>query len=303
MSTFAHGFNFVKNKKGMKNMKNIIKVLLFSFLSVILAACGNSSTTEEDGDGAEQASGDTLYIGMEAAYPPYNWTQSDDSNGGLPIQNSSEFANGYDVHIAQKISEATGQPVEIVKTSWDGLVPALQSDKIDLIIAGMTPTNERREAIDFTDSYYDVQFTMVMKEGSPYEDSTGISDFDGARVSGQQGTLHYDILSQLEGADVQQALKDFSSLRVALESDKIDAYVSEYPEAVSATNAIDGLTFIELEDSFTMPEGTEDYLAIGVKPGNEELLNKVNNVLAGISEEERQELMDEAIANQPSEQE
>lgn len=52
-----------------------------------------------------------------------------------------------------------------------------------------------------------------------------------------------------------------------------------------------------------MPEGTEDYLAIGVKPGNEELLNKVNNVLAGISEEERQELMDEAIANQPSEQE
>lgn len=283
-------------------MRNIMRGLLLSFLSIVLVACGNGSTTEDEAEVSETASGDIIYIGMEAAYPPYNWTQSDDSNGGLPIQNSNEFANGYDVQIAKRISEETGRPVEIVKTSWDGLVPALQSDKIDLIIAGMTPTSERREAIDFTDSYYDVKFTMVMKEGSPYENATGINDFEGARVSGQQGTLHYDILNQLEDADVQQALKDFSSLRVALQSDKIDAYVSEYPEAVSATSAIEGLTFVELEDSFTMPEGTEDYLAIGVKPGNDELLNAVNEILSGISEEERQELMDEAIANQPSEQ-
>lgn len=287
----------------MKNiMRNIMRGLLLSFLSIVLVACGNGSTTEDEAEVSETASGDIIYIGMEAAYPPYNWTQSDDSNGGLPIQNSNEFANGYDVQIAKRISEETGRPVEIVKTSWDGLVPALQSDKIDLIIAGMTPTSERREAIDFTDSYYDVKFTMVMKEGSPYENATGINDFEGARVSGQQGTLHYDILNQLEDADVQQALKDFSSLRVALQSDKIDAYVSEYPEAVSATSAIEGLTFVELEDSFTMPEGTEDYLAIGIKPGNDELLNTVNEILSGISEEERQELMDEAIANQPSEQ-
>lgn len=287
----------------MRNiMRNIMRGLLLSFLSIVLVACGNGSTTEDEAEVSETASGDIIYIGMEAAYPPYNWTQSDDSNGGLPIQNSNEFANGYDVQIAKRISEETGRPVEIVKTSWDGLVPALQSDKIDLIIAGMTPTSERREAIDFTDSYYDVKFTMVMKEGSPYENATGINDFEGARVSGQQGTLHYDILNQLEDADVQQALKDFSSLRVALQSDKIDAYVSEYPEAVSATSAIEGLTFVELEDSFTMPEGTEDYLAIGIKPGNDELLNTVNEILSGISEEERQELMDEAIANQPSEQ-
>lgn len=287
----------------MRNiMRNIMRGLLLSFLSIVLVACGNGSTTEDEAEVSETASGDIIYIGMEAAYPPYNWTQSDDSNGGLPIQNSNEFANGYDVQIAKRISEETGRPVEIVKTSWDGLVPALQSDKIDLIIAGMTPTSERREAIDFTDSYYDVKFTMVMKEGSPYENATGINDFEGARVSGQQGTLHYDILNQLEDADVQQALKDFSSLRVALQSDKIDAYVSEYPEAVSATSAIEGLTFVELEDSFTMPEGTEDYLAIGIKPGNDELLNAVNEILSGISEEERQELMDEAIANQPSEQ-
>lgn len=287
----------------MRNiMRNIMRGLLLSFLSIVLVACGNGSTTEDEAEVSETASGDIIYIGMEAAYPPYNWTQSDDLNGGLPIQNSNEFANGYDVQIAKRISEETGRPVEIVKTSWDGLVPALQSDKIDLIIAGMTPTSERREAIDFTDSYYDVKFTMVMKEGSPYENATGINDFEGARVSGQQGTLHYDILNQLEDADVQQALKDFSSLRVALQSDKIDAYVSEYPEAVSATSAIEGLTFVELEDSFTMPEGTEDYLAIGIKPGNDELLNTVNEILSGISEEERQELMDEAIANQPSEQ-
>lgn len=284
-------------------MKRFLRMTLIAFVGLFLLACGNGSDDSAASPaGSENADGDTLYIGMEAAYPPYNWTQNDDSNGAVAIQNSAEFANGYDVQIARKISEELGRPVEIVKTSWDGLVPALQSDKIDLIIAGMTPTAERSQAIDFSDSYYDVEFTMVMKNGSEYSDATALDDFEGAKVTGQQGTLHYDILDQLVGTDVQQAMTDFSSMRVALQSDKIDAYVSEYPEAVSATNAISDFTFTELEDDFELPEGTEDYLAIGVKPGNDELLQQVNEILAGISDEERQEIMDKAIANQPSEQ-
>ena len=66
-------------------MRNIMRGLLLSFLSIVLVACGNGSTTEDEAEVSETASGDIIYIGMEAAYPPYNWTQSDDSNGGLPI--------------------------------------------------------------------------------------------------------------------------------------------------------------------------------------------------------------------------
>lgn len=286
-------------------MKKIMQLCLIALVLVVVGGCSNGSEdSQADPQGSENATsdGETLYIGMEAAYPPYNWTQSDDSNGALPIQNSSDFANGYDVQIANHISEQLNRPVEIVKTSWDGLVPALQADKIDLIIAGMTPTAERAEVIDFTNSYYDVEFTMVMKEDSEYTDASTLDDFAGARVTGQQGTLHYDILDQLTGAEVQQAMTDFSSMRVALQSDKIDAYVSEYPEAVSATNAISNFTFVELAEDFTMPEGTADYLAIGVKPGNDDLLNQINEVLASISQDQRKEIMNQAIANQPSEQ-
>ena len=246
-----------------------------------------------------QAEGEPLLIGMEAAYPPYNWTQSDDSNNAVPIKGSNEFANGYDVQIARRIGEALGRPVEIVKTEWDGLVPALQSNKIDLIIAGMSPTEERAKVIDFSDPYYQIHFVMVMKKDSPFAEAKGIEDFEGAKVSGQLATLHYDLLDQLAGADVQQAMKNFPAMRVALQSGKLDAYVSEVPEALSATNALDDLTYVVLDPSFDAPQ-EDTVIAVGVKQGNQELLDAVNEALAAISEEEREQIMEEVIGFQPA---
>ena len=78
----------------------------------------------------------------------------DDSNGGVKIDGNAEYAGGYDVEIAKKIADGLGKELVIVKTEWDGLVPALISGKIDAIIAGMSPTEERKETIDFSDNYY-----------------------------------------------------------------------------------------------------------------------------------------------------
>ena len=88
-------------------------------------------------------------VGLECGYPPFNWTQIDDSNGGIKIDGGQEYAGGYDVEIAKRIAEGLGRKLVIVKTEWDGLVPALTSGKIDAIIAGMSPTAERKETIDF----------------------------------------------------------------------------------------------------------------------------------------------------------
>ena len=90
-----------------------------------------------------------LRIGMEAAYAPFNWTQDDDSNGAVPIEGTNQYANGYDVQIAKKIAEAMGKEPLVVKTSWTGLIPALTSGKIDMIAAGMSPTEERNFEIAF----------------------------------------------------------------------------------------------------------------------------------------------------------
>lgn len=274
----------------IKQFKAIILILL----SFILVACGQSVEVKSNQP--------PLLVGMEAGYPPYNWTQANDSNQAVKIKDSTEFANGYDVQVARLIGEALGREVIVVKTEWEGLLPAIQSEKIDLIIAGMSPTSDRKEVIDFSDSYYDVQFAMVTMKDSQYAQAKSIDDFSNAVVTGQLGTLHYDLLKQIPDAKIEQAMKSFSAMRVALQSGKIDAYVSEIPEAVSASDAISQFTYVIPEPSFEV--SAEDIqIGIGIKKGRTDLLDQVNQVLAGITQEQRTELMNQAIKNQPSTEE
>lgn len=269
-------------------MRKWLKLVFVACFVCVLAACGAK----------DAKSSKPLLIGMEAGYPPYNWTQSDDTNDALAIKDSKEFANGYDVQIARKIGEKLGHEVQVVKTEWDGLLPALQANKIDLIIAGMSPTAERKEVIDFTEPYYEVQFAMVVRKNSPYANAKTLNDFEGAKVTGQLSTLHYDLLPQLVGAQVEQAQKSFPIMRVALEAEKIDAYISELPEAISATEANDKFAYVVLEPGFEVAD-EDKQISIGVKKGNP-LLKEVNDALKEISTEERQTMLDKAIKTQPA---
>lgn len=163
---------------------------------LLLAGCGTNS------DSASGSSNDnTFKVGLEAGYAPFNWTQNNDSNGAVKINGSSEYAGGYDVEIAKKVAEGLGKELVIVKTEWDGLVPALVSGKIDAIIAGMSPTAERKETIDFSDSYYKSNLVMVVKKGSKYENAASIQDFKGAKVTAQLNTFHYSVIDQIEGVE------------------------------------------------------------------------------------------------------
>jgi len=224
----------------------------------------------------------------------------DDSNGAVKIDGSSEFAGGYDVEIAKKIAQSLGKELVIVKTEWDGLVPALTSGKIDAIIAGMSPTAERKETIDFSDNYYKSNLVMVVKKGSKYEGATSIQDFKGAKVTAQLNTFHYSVIPQIEGVAQQPALDNFPAMRVALESGVIDGYVSERPEAVSAAAANPNFVMVEFKDGFQTSED-DTAIAVGVQKGSE-LTQKINEALAGLSEEERTQIMDAAIKNQPAAQ-
>ena len=89
----------------------------------------------------------TLKVAMECSYAPYNWTQPDDSNGAVPISGSSDYAYGYDVMMAKKICDELGYDLEIVKLDWDSLVPAVQSGKVDCVIAGQSITSERLHSL------------------------------------------------------------------------------------------------------------------------------------------------------------
>ncbi len=277
-------------------MKNKVKAILSAALVAILVFTGCSSAGENN-KGEEK---DTFKVGLEAAYAPFNWTQKDDSNGAVKIEGSSDYAGGYDVQIAKKIADALGKELVIVKTEWTGLIPALQSGTIDAIVAGMSPTAERLESIDFSDIYYKSDLVIVVKNGGDYDDATTLADFSGAKITGQLNTFHYSVIDQIDGVVKETAMDDFSAMRVALESGMIDGYVTERPEGISAEMANDSFKMIELQDGFeTSDEDTA--IAVGVNKGSD-LTEKINEILSEITEEERQTLMDEAIKNQPAAQ-
>lgn len=280
----------------VKTWKTTMAALMGLF---ILAGCGNG-TTEDSSAADGSAESDAFVVGMEAGYPPFNWTQNDDSNGAVKIDGADGYANGYDVQMAQKVADGLGKELVIVKTEWDGLVPALVSSKIDAIVAGMSPTDERKEAIDFSDSYYTTELVMVVKSDGAYANATTLADFADAKVTAQLNTLHYGVIDQIEGVQKQPAMDSFTSMRVALESGTIDAYVSERPEAISASAANSAFKMIELDQADTFELSVADSeIAIGLIKESE-LKDQINEILSGITEEERIQMMEEAIKNQPT---
>ena len=273
-------------------MKKVIATALVGFMAMgLLAGCGGGKDKQEENN--------TLRIGMECGYAPFNWTQQDDSNNAVAIEGGG-YANGYDVQIAKKVADGLGKELVIVKTEWDGLVPAVQSGVIDGIIAGMSPTAERKEVIDFTDNYYVSDLVIVVKADGPYANATSIKDFAGAALTAQLNTFHDTVIDQIEGVNHVTAMTDFPSMRVALESGIIDGYVSERPEGISAAAANSAFAYVgfAVEDGFQY-EINDAAIAMGIKKDSA-LTAEVNKVLAGISQEERDALMADAIAQQPA---
>lgn len=264
---------------------------LFACLAAVFFLFGSLTPVQAD---------EFLRVGMEAAYAPFNWTQETDENGAVPIEGTNQYANGYDVQIAKKIADGLGKKLLVVKTSWTGLIPALTSSKIDMIVAGMSPTDERKQEIAFSNSYYTGSPVIVVNKDSDYANAKNLADFAGAKITAQQGTFLYGIISQIEGVNQQTAMGDFSQMRQALLSGVIDGYVSERPEAMSAETANSKFKMINLQTGFEVSEADAS-IAVGMRK-DDNRLGKVNDILATISDQDRLTLMDKMIADQPVEE-
>lgn len=284
--------------------KKLILLVTIALLGMFLVVgCGsNDSSGSAAPSGSAEPTGsaekEVFRVGMEADYPPFNWTQIGSSNGAVKIDGSPEFAGGYDVEIAKRIAEGLGRELVIVKTEWDGLAPSIISGKIDAIIAGMSPTDDRKLTIDFSDNYYESDLVMVVKSGSKYENATSIQDFKGAKITAQLNTFHYTVIDQIDGVIQEPPMDNFSAMRVALQSGFIDGYVSERPEGVSAEAANKDFRMVSFDEGFvTDPDDTA--IAVGLKKGNN-FADEINEILKSISLEERLKIMDDAIKNQPA---
>ena len=269
------------------------------------APAGTEAAEEESVFGTEEApTGEkkVLKVAMECGYAPYNWTQPDDSNGAVPIQDSADYAYGYDVMMAKHIAEQLGYELQIVKLDWDSLVPAVQSGTVDCVIAGQSITSERLEMVDFSEPYYYASIVGLVKSDGKYADAAGLSDLTGATCTSQLGTIWYDVcLPQIQDAEIQPAQESAPAMLVALESGRTDLIVTDMPTAMAACVAYPDMKLLDFTgtgDDFEVSE-EEINIGISVQKGNKELLDGINSVLAGMTTDDYEKMMNEAISVQP----
>ena len=276
-------------------MKKILALLLACILLLALCACGGGDVrqgTINDGK---------LVVAMECAYAPYNWTQPDDSNGAVPIKDSSDYAYGYDVMMAKYIADKLGLELEIVKSDWESIIPAIQSSTVDVGICGQSVTSERLEMVDFTDPYYYATIVTVVPEGGAYANAASVADLAGGTCTSQLNTIWYNnCLPQIPDAEILPGQESAPAMIVALTSGRVDYIVTDQPTGLAAVAANPGLKMLEFTGDGAFEVSQEDInIGISLLKGNTELCEAINGVLANLSEADYTEWMNQAIAVQP----
>ena len=284
----------------MSIARRLSAAALAALMTLGLTACSGG---EESSTAAKSGLEDgVLTVAMECAYAPYNWTQADDSNGAVPIKDSNNYANGYDVIIAKKLAEELGVELEIVKSDWDSLIPAVQSGTVDCVIAGQSITADRMQQVDFTEPYFYATIVTLTKSDSQYASAASVADLSGATATSQMNTIWYNnCLPQIPDANILPAQADAPAMLVALNSGTCDIVVTDKPTGLAACVTYPDFTMLDFTGTEGEFEVSDEDINIGIslKKGNTELKEKLDSVLSTMTEEDFTELMDQAISVQP----
>lgn len=248
-------------------MKKFLKVIAVAALAALtvaaFAACGsgtqNAGTT--DAPKAEEQSADTIVFGTNAEFPPFEYVSN---KGGVIDQ-----YDGIDMAIAKSIAESAGKEAKVNNMEFDSLLVALQNGQLDAVIAGMTVTEERQEAVDFSIPYYTATQVMIVKADSEIAAAADMADKNIAVIQGYTGETAVKELGYKS-----QSFKKGSDAIMELVNGKTDVVVIDKATAQKYTTDNDGLKIVEDEEAF----GSEEY-AIAVAKGNTELLNTINTAI------------------------
>ena len=278
-------------------MKKFFAYLLLLAMVFSLAACGGK-TEETDSDMAAIKASGVLRIGMECDYAPFNWMVTEPTETSEKIQGGG-YADGYDVYFSRMIAEELGVEVEIVKLEWSGLTLALESGTIDLIIAGMSPTEERKQTVDFTNAYYTGKKVIVVRNDSKYLNAKSLEDFSGATLSAQLNSLHYDLIDQVPGAIKGMPYENSPAKILAVQTGVLDGFIEDIDVAKGVVESNPDLTYVVFDEGkgFVVEE-SKITNAIGCRKGSD-MVEFINGILDTVSTEERDALMEKARKSQP----
>lgn len=290
----AAGNGDTNKGKAETNMRRMLAMALAILMMTALLSGAQAGVPSGVEDGV-------LTVAMECNYAPYNWSQSDDSNGAVPISGSNEYANGYDVMMAKKLCEANGWKLEIVRLDWDSLVPAVLSGVVDAVIAGQSMTAARAEMVDFAGPYLYASIVCLARQGTPQAEAKGISDLSGYCTS-QLGTIWYSVcLPQIPNAEIQPAAESAPAMLMALETGAVDFVCTDIPTAQGALAVYPDMVLLDFsgsEDNFVVSE-EEINIGISVMKGNAVLKDALDAVLSTMTVDDFNAMMAEATAIQP----
>lgn len=241
----------------MMNFKKLVSVLLVVACVLAVTACGSK---KEDGDGEEKKDDNKLVMATNAEFPPYEYREGDD-------------IVGIDADMAAAVAEELGMELEIEDMAFDSIIPAIQSGKADIGVAGMTVDPDRLENVNFSDTYAQASQVIIVKADS---EIAGPDDLEGKTIGVQLGTTGDIYASDIKDSTVEQYNKGFEAVQ-ALTQGKIDAVVIDGEPAKEFVKEAEGLKILD-------EPLTEEEYAIAIAKDNEELLEKVNKALASLKE-------------------
>ncbi len=274
----------------LKKHKGIIAVVLIMMCTLVLfSGCTQEAGTTDSEEANEEVQTKLdkikekgeLVVGTSADYPPYEFHY---------VKDGKDEISGFDISIAKAIAEDLGVELVLEDMGFKALLPALQSNKIDMVIAGMTPTEERKENVDFSKIYYTAEQGVLLKE-EDLDKVKSADDLTGKVIGVQKATIQEDIAKeQIEDAQIE-ALTSIKDLVLALNSNKIDVVIAELPVANAYKKNVEGLAVAD----FTFKDEAGGS-AIATQKGNTEFVAAINKTLDKLIEEKKiDEFVVEAI--------
>lgn len=259
-----------------KNLfKKILSTLMVGGLVFALAGCGASAANGEGSNG-DEAKGKLakikengkLVVGLSADYAPYEFHI---------MKDGKDQVVGFDISIANEIAEDLGVDLEIKEMEFGAIVQSVKSGMIDLGISGLTPDEERKKAVDFSDVYYEAEQGVLINKDNK-DSIKGIGDLSGKKVGAQIGSIQAEIANGIDGADVK-LLDNVNTLILELKTGKLDALIVELPVAKIATEVNP-----ELSLSDETIKDSEGGSAIAIQKGNDDLVEAVNKTITKLKD-------------------
>ena len=255
----------------MKN--NWVKGLLGIMSILALTACGDSEAAETGTGGTApttvadiQEKGELVVV-TSADYPPYEWHL---------VKDGKDTVVGFDIDIAQKIADELEVELVINDMDFNGLIPAVSTGKADLVIAGMNPTPERAENVDFTDVYVTTQDVVLIKkeDQDKFNSPESLKEMKWAT---QKATIQEDFLKESYPDSYLQSVGKWGAAILSLTTGKVDGILMVETVANQYAKSNEDLAVAEID------LGSEpNQAAIAVQKGSDDLLTTVNDILKGM---------------------